>query len=358
MKSSAARPAGRLGRIFMVSLCLVLAGMLAVSVWALVRFDRQNRQLTDSLAAAQQQNASFAARLDQLESETRQQQNEAASARQQIAGLQSDLAAAESALAAAQSEAEQAKQSASSYQQQAARLEQRLQAAAPASSAPKAVSATAPAAQPTGENTCYLTFDDGPSANTPKILAVLAEYGVKATFFVCGTDKLDYVKQIHAAGHTVALHSYTHTYSQIYASQKAYFADLDKLSAAVEKRIGLAPKVLRFPGGSSNTVSRHYCTGIMTALTGEVQNRGYVYFDWNVDSWDATGNGVPVNTIMSHIRSEGGHHARDVVLMHDSGAKTTTVQALPQIIEFYRAKGYGFAALTTATPPVTHRVNN
>ena len=136
------------------------------------------------------------------------------------------------------------------------------------------------------EKTCYLTFDDGPSDNTLKILDILDKYKVKATFFVMGTGKLSYVKKIHDAGHTVALHTYSHDYSKIYRSQKAYFEDLEKIGAAVKKYTGEDAKVIRFPGGSSNTVSRSYCKGIMTALSKETANRGYVYFDWNVDSTD------------------------------------------------------------------------
>ncbi len=208
------------------------------------------------------------------------------------------------------------------------------------------------------EKTCYLTFDDGPSENTLKVLKILDKYKIKATFFVMGTGKLSYTKQIHDAGHTVALHTYSHNYSQIYRSQKAYFDDLTKIGNAVKKYTGEDAKVIRFPGGSSNTVSRSYCKGIMTALSKETVNRGYVYFDWNVDSTDASGNNVPVSRIVNNIKTYGGKHKQDVVLMHDTDAKDTTVQALPQIIEFYINKGYTFAPLTVQTPMVTHGINN
>lgn len=208
------------------------------------------------------------------------------------------------------------------------------------------------------KKTCYLTFDDGPSDNTLKILKILKQYNIKATFFVINTNNIQYVKQIHEQGHTVALHSYSHNYSQIYSSQKAYFNDLEKIGKSVKKYTGQDTKVIRFPGGSSNTVSKNYCSGIMTALTKETANRGYVSFDWNVDSSDASGNNVPVSTIMDSIRDYGGFRKQEVVLMHDSSAKKTTVDALPKIIEFYIDKGYTFAPLTTSTPPVTHAVLN
>ncbi len=208
------------------------------------------------------------------------------------------------------------------------------------------------------QKTCYLTFDDGPSDNTLKILDILDKYKIKATFFVMGTGKLSYVKKIHEAGHTVALHTYSHNYSQIYRSQKAYFNDLEKIGEAVKKYTGVDSKVIRFPGGSSNTVSRSYCKGIMTALSKETANRGYVYFDWNVDSTDASGNNVSVSKIVNNIKTYGGKSKQDVVLMHDTAAKNTTVQALPQIIEFYISKGYTFAPLTVQTPQVAHGINN
>ncbi len=208
------------------------------------------------------------------------------------------------------------------------------------------------------EKTCYLTFDDGPSDNTLKVLDILKQHGIRATFFVMGTEKLSYVKQIHDAGHTVALHTYCHEYSEIYVSQKAYFDDLKKISDGVKQYIGVEPKVIRFPGGSSNTVSRDYCTGIMTALATETANQGYVYFDWNVDSSDASGNNVPVSDIMASIQNQGNYSDQEIVLMHDTGAKDTTVEALPQIIEFYKEKGYTFAPITVDTPPVQHGINN
>ncbi len=208
------------------------------------------------------------------------------------------------------------------------------------------------------EKTCYLTFDDGPSENTLKILDILEKYRVKATFFVIGTNKLSYTKQIHEQGHTVALHTYSHKYSSIYRSQKAYFDDLTKIGNAVKQYTGVDAKVIRFPGGSSNTVSRSYCTGIMTALATETLNQGYVYYDWNVDSTDASGNNVPVSQIMNNIKTYGGKHKQDVVLMHDTDSKDTTVEALPQIIEFYIEKGYTFAPITVQTPQVTHGINN
>ena len=205
---------------------------------------------------------------------------------------------------------------------------------------------------------CYLTFDDGPSDNTEKILDILKDNNVKATFFVIGGSKLDLVKRQKEEGHTVALHTYSHDYESVYKSVDSYFQDLQKISDAVENIIGEKSNVIRFPGGSSNTISKKYCPGIMTELIGKVEERGYAYFDWNVDSGDASGNNVPVDKIMNCIQSGGTSSSNLVVLMHDTNAKSTTVDALPKIIQFYRDAGYSFAGLSKDSPPVHHSVNN
>lgn len=267
------------------------------------------------------------------------------------------LAEQQSVLAEMESKLKEKESAISSYETKVSDLNSRLQQGKKPSSG-KGASVSAYATVAVTNKTCYLTFDDGPSENTLEILKILDRYHVKATFFVIGSDHLSYVKQMKNAGHTVGLHSYSHNYSKIYASQKAYFDDLQKISDAVEDYIGEAPKVIRFPGGASNTVSKHYCKGIMSSLSTQTRKQGYVYFDWNVDSLDASGNNVAVTKMVNNIKKEGGHHKQDVVLMHDTDAKDTTVEALPAIIEFYIEKGYTFAPLTTSTPPVTHGINN
>lgn len=207
---------------------------------------------------------------------------------------------------------------------------------------------------------CYLTFDDGPTANTLKILKVLEKYDVKATFFVINTpqSKIEYVKQIHAAGHTVGLHSNSHNYAQIYSSKAAYFADLKKISDIVKKYTGVESKVIRFPGGGSNSISRNYCKGIMTELSAEVTKKGYTYFDWNVDSCDASDITVSTTKIVNNVVNNAKDHSSICVLMHDSSSKTTTVEALPKIIENLKKQGYTFKALTPDSYGYHHSVLN
>lgn len=208
------------------------------------------------------------------------------------------------------------------------------------------------------EKIVYLTFDDGPSANTKKILDILDKYNAKATFFVTGTNqKYNYlIKEAHNKGHTIALHTYCHDYSRVYKSVDSYFEDLTKIGDMVKKEIGFVPRFIRFPGGSSNTISRRYCSGIMTQLTKEVKNRGYQYYDWNADSTDASGNNVAVSQLIANGTSS---YATNInLLCHDTDAKGTTVQALPSIIQHYQQLGYQFKGIDENSFTPHQSVNN
>lgn len=205
--------------------------------------------------------------------------------------------------------------------------------------------------------TIYLTFDDGPSPYTPEILEILDKYGVKATFFVINTSYNQYMKDIVDHGHTIALHSYTHDYKTIYTSEEAYYNDLQKISDVVYDETGVRTKIIRFPGGGSNTVSRKYCNGIMSKVTKGVQEKGYFYHDWNISSGDADGNNIPVDRLIANCKKVPSSNTV-VVLMHDTKAKRTTVDALPTIIENYKAMGYKFDLITSSTPAIHHGVNN
>lgn len=206
--------------------------------------------------------------------------------------------------------------------------------------------------------TIYLTFDDGPSPRTPEILKILKDNGVKATFFVINGGKNNhYMKDIVDQGHTIALHTYTHNYSSVYASDDAYFSDLQKISDLVYQQTGVRSTIIRFPGGSSNTVSRKYCKGIMSRVTKEVEKRGYTYMDWNLSSGDANPNSVSANMIINNCRKLPKSNTV-VVLMHDAAAKHSTVEALPQVIAYYRAAGCTFAAMDSSTPAVHQKVQN
>lgn len=201
----------------------------------------------------------------------------------------------------------------------------------------------------------YLTFDDGPSHNTPQVLDILDKYNVKATFFVTGENARyqSYIRTAYLKGHAIGAHSYTHKYS-IYQSEETYFEDLGNIEKIIKEQTGRTSKLIRFPGGSSNTISRHYSQGIMAKVAQVVEKKGYKYYDWNVSSNDATRRSVNPARI---IESSKSRLPRVCILMHDTATKTT-VQALPAIIEYYQANGYTFKTLEH-TDFVSHqRINN
>lgn len=205
---------------------------------------------------------------------------------------------------------------------------------------------------------CYLTFDDGPSDNTLKILDILDSYGIKATFFVVGTAKTEYMPQIVTRGHAIGLHSTTHNYSTIYADVNSYLADIQQISDIVYNTTGVRSNIIRFPGGSSNMVSAQYCKGIMSDLTVRMPQLGYSYYDWNVSSGDASAARVPAATIVNNVLKGAKGKNSICVLMHDTGAKTTTVEALPAIIEGLDAMGFRFAPLSAEVFGFHQKVNN
>ncbi len=213
-------------------------------------------------------------------------------------------------------------------------------------------------AEPDGNKVIYLTFDDGPSYTvTAAMLDILKEENVKATFFVINhSDDLNYlIKREYDEGHTVALHSYTHNYGQIYTSVDAYFNDLEAIKAKVKSITGEDSNIIRFPGGSSNTVSS-FNPGIMTTLASEVGNRGYIYFDWNVSSGDAGGAYTAEDVYYSVINNL--NDKTNIVLMHDFESNYKTLNALRDIIIYGKNHGYTFARITEATPKIRHGINN
>lgn len=205
----------------------------------------------------------------------------------------------------------------------------------------------------------YLTFDDGPNRySTPKILDILKENDVKATFFELKPAKKDYdlSERIIAEGHTLAIHGYKHIYDEIYVSEDSYHENLDKLRDLFFEKFGVWCTITRFPGGSSNMVS-NYNPGIMTKLTKKIDGWGYHYFDWNVSSGDA-GGAKSAKDVLRNCKNEITNHKVNVVLMHDFYKNDKTIDALDGVIRYGKKKGYTFLPLTASTEEVHHSVNN
>ncbi len=205
----------------------------------------------------------------------------------------------------------------------------------------------------------YLTFDDGPSTySTPKILDILKKNNVKATFFLLNynssTESL--VKREVAEGHSVGIHGYSHSYKKIYQSEEAYMENLNKLQAKIYKSTNVKTTITRFPGGSSNTVSK-FNPGIMTRLSKLVVENGYTYYDWNVSSGDAGGakNSTAVyNNVVKNLSKSG----RNIVLMHDFSGNDKTINALDKIIKYCKENGFTFKTITSDTAMMKHKINN
>lgn len=200
----------------------------------------------------------------------------------------------------------------------------------------------------------YLTFDDGPSSNTDQILDILKDYDVKATFFVVGKTDERSVKayqRIVEEGHTLAMHSYSHRYDEIYESKEAFARDLNSLQEYLYETTGVWPRIYRFPGGSSNTVSKVDMQELIEYLT----DIGITYFDWNVASGDAVSRTLPAETIVNNCLSGIEKQKESVILMHDASNKGTTIEALPRIIEAIQEQGDAeLLPITDETVPVQH----
>lgn len=202
----------------------------------------------------------------------------------------------------------------------------------------------------------YLTFDDGPSNLTAEFLDVLRDENVKATFFVTGRGSDDMLSREAAEGHTIGLHTMTHNYAQVYKSAESYYADLQAIHDRVLRVTGKDSKIIRFPGGSSNTISANYSPHIMTFLAQDVQAKGYTYFDWNVSSGDGDSGKLSPQALYDAVVNNLNINRENVVLMHDTNHNT--LKALHNIIEYGKNNGYQFRAIDSSTPPIHHPINN
>ena len=206
----------------------------------------------------------------------------------------------------------------------------------------------------TAQKRIYLTFDDGPSQSTDEILDILKEYDVKATFFVVGKKDEQSVKayqRIVAEGHTLGMHSYSHKYEEVYASKESFIEDLSMLQEYLYQVTGIWSRYYRFPGGSSNTVSKVD----MQELIDYLNESGITYFDWNIACGDAVSGQISSDTLVENSVGNLDQFNTCMILMHDANEKKTTVEALPEIIEKIQERGDAvFLPVTDETVPVQH----
>lgn len=206
----------------------------------------------------------------------------------------------------------------------------------------------------TAAHKVYLTFDDGPSIYTDQILDILDDYDVKATFFVVGKETetaAEAMKEIVARGHTLGMHSYSHKYTEVYASMESFEEDFTKIHDLLYDTTGVESTVYRFPGGSSNTISRID----MSDFAEYLDTQGVRFFDWNVSSGDGGRVLLSVDELVENVTSHIEQRETAIILMHDSADKPTTVEALPTIIENILAlDDTVILPITDDTEPVQH----
>lgn len=187
------------------------------------------------------------------------------------------------------------------------------------------------------EKIIYLTFDDGPSDRvTPKILDVLKEENVKATFFIVGKNaarRKGILRRAVREGHTLGVHSYSHIYNEIYSSPKSLLEDIDKCNEIIKEVTGVPSSIYRFPGGSFF---------LSESLKQAVLQRGMTYVDWNASLNDAElQDPTPDNLFNTAVATAAGRD-RVILLAHDTTDKIATAEALKNVITYFKQQGYRF----------------
>ncbi len=204
-----------------------------------------------------------------------------------------------------------------------------------------------------GVKRVYLTFDDGPSIYTDRIIDILNEYGVKATFFVCGTGDSDeslrhVYKRIVDNGNTIGMHSYSHVYSRVYGDLDLFQYDLDKIRNLIYNETGVVPRYYRFPGGSGNTIASLPMSEYISVL----YSQGMEYYDWNVYGGDSSGRSLSSREIVRNTLEGVDRRNTAVILLHDTGSRKGTVEALPEILSGLQERGIDIRPIDDDTPPL------
>lgn len=202
------------------------------------------------------------------------------------------------------------------------------------------------------EKNIYLTFDDGPSKNVlPKILDILKEKNVKATFFVIGKEiegKEDILKRVFNEGHSIGLHSFSHERNNIYSSNENFLNEMIKTQKLIKKEIGISPNILRFPFGTNNMTYR-----ITPSMVSLLHNNNFKIYDWNIDSGDGASPNASSST---YIKNSKSNKDNIILLMHCADINKNTIGALPSIIDYYKSKDYNFKVIDENTKEEFHYI--
>lgn len=200
----------------------------------------------------------------------------------------------------------------------------------------------------------YLTFDDGPTyVVTDAILDELKIAKIKATFFVVGKEiegKEKILSRIYHEGHSIGLHTYSHNFKKIYRSSEHFINEMKKASDKIEQVIGFAPKIIRFPGGSSKRLN--------TVILETLHKNNFKVYDWNVNIYDGINPNLTPDLLVKNAHTIKGNRNIAIVLMHCNFNNRNTVKALPGIIKYYLDLGYQFKTITEDTPEYYYRFKN
>lgn len=204
----------------------------------------------------------------------------------------------------------------------------------------------------TYKKTVYLTFDDGPTCIiTEKLLDVLKENDVKATFFVVGKEiegREDMLKRIHNEGHAIGLHTYSHNFKSIYSSKEVFIEEMEKVRNKVKDVINISPSIIRFPGGSANHLTEDFLLSL--------HERNFKVYDWNVDIFDGVNPNLTTNKLVQNAKKYKESYSRLILLLHCNSKNKNTVKALPQIIKYYKDLGYDFKVIDNNTQEYYYRL--
>lgn len=202
------------------------------------------------------------------------------------------------------------------------------------------------------EKVVYLTFDDGPSCKiTDKVLDILKENEVKATFFLIGSQiegNEDVVKRIYNEGHSIGLHTYTHKFKKVYSSEDRFIKEMDDCRNEISKVIGISPNIIRFPGGSYKHLNENFLE--------KLHDNNFKVYDWNVDNTDGLNPKLSTYKLYKRAIKGSDDLPNIILLMHCTDMQKNTCIALPEVIKYYKSQGYEFKTITEDTPEMYFRI--
>ncbi len=199
----------------------------------------------------------------------------------------------------------------------------------------------------------YLTFDDGPSKQTERVLNILKKKKVKATFFTIGREdefSQSIYQRIVKEGHTLGMHSYSHIFKEVYGSLEGFKKDFYRISDHLEKITGVRPVFYRFPGGSSNSVNELP----IEQYTDFLKAQGVQYADWNVIAANGITDNVTKEDMVRSVMEGVAKYDTSIVLLYDSADKKMTADSLSAMIDSLLAAGYELLPMDDSTVPIHH----